>query len=306
MKRVNLLAALFATFATTAAMATELKFASFVPPNHPMDRAVMTPMADAFNAATGGETTIKVYPAGELGKGPKQQYKRIATGVAEIGFILPAFTEKLFPVLTSYETPGVYPDGESATKAMWGNIDEIKAEVKEGVPLAVWSNNPTILITKDKPVRSPADLAGMKIRIANSKTAKMIEAWGGVPVNMPPTEAYQALSTGTVDGIYIDPAAFRAYKLQEVTDYATVNIPGSVSSFLIAINNDSYNALTDDEKQALLDASGEALSLTASNAFKKAGEVGLELAVEGGVELVNLTDDEVAAFQALSPFGQTN
>lgn len=306
MKYMKLLAAVVAAFAATATMAEELKLASFVPPSHPMDKAVLTPMAEAFNAAAGGSTTIKVYPAGELGKGPQQQYKRIATGVAEIGFILPAFTEQLFPVLTSYETPGFYPTGESATMAMWENIDEIKAEVKEGVPLALWSNNPTILITKDKPVRTPADLEGMKIRIANSKTAAVIEAWGGVPVNMPPTEAYQALSTGTVDGIYIDPAAFRAYKLQEVTDYATVNIPGSVSSFMIAINNDSFNALTDDEKQALLDASGEELSLTAASAFKRAGEAGLQLASEGGVELVTLTDDEIAIFQSLSPFGTTN
>ncbi|MEM6637397.1 MAG: TRAP transporter substrate-binding protein [Pseudomonadota bacterium] len=306
MKRTRILAAILAAFTATSAWAEELKLASFVPPGHPMDQTVMTPMAEAFNAATGGSTTIKVFPAGELGKGPQQQYKRIATGVAEIAFILPGFTEQLFPVLTGYETPGLYPDGESATKAMWENMDEINSEVKEGVPLAVWSNNPTILITKDKAVRAPADLEGMKIRVANSKTAKVIEAWGGVPVNMPPTEAYQALSTGTVDGIYIDPAAFRAYKLHEVTDYATVNVPGSVSSFLIAINNASYDGLTDAEKQALADASGEALSLKASNAFKKAGQTGLDLAAEGGVELVTLTDDEVNAFHALSPFGATN
>ncbi len=306
MKLTKLLGAVLATFMGTHAFADELNLASFVPPTHPMDRVVMTPMAEAFNVATGGSSTIKIFPSGELGKGPQQQYKRVATGVAEIGFVLPAFTEQLFPVLTGYETPGLYPDGASATAAMWANIDAIKDEVTQAVPLAVWSNNPTILITKGKPVRSPADLAGMKIRIANSKTAAMISAWGGVPVNMPPTEAYQALSTGTVDGIYIDPAAFRAYNLQEVTDYATVNIPGSVSSFLIAINNEAYAALTDAEKQALMDASGEVLSLNAAEAFLAAGEAGLKIADEGGVELVTLTDDEIAAFQSLSPFAASN
>ena len=306
MKLKGLLAAACAVFLATAASATELKLAHFVPPSHPMDQSVMTPMADAFNKATNGSSTIKIYPAGELGKGPKQQYKRVATGVAEIGFILPAFTEKLFPVITGYETPGLYPDGASATKAMWENMDEITAEVKQAVPLAVWANNPTILITKEKPIRSPKDLEGMKIRIASVRMADMIKAWGGVPVNMPPTEAYQALSTGTVDGIYIDPAAFRAYKLHEVTDYATVNVPGSISSFMIAINKDAYEKLSDAEKQALKDASGEALSLTASEAFRKAGVKGLEMAKEGGIEIITLSDAEIDAFQNLSPFAASN
>ena len=306
MKLTTVLATAVATLITTAAAATELKFASFVPPTHVVDKSVITPMAEAFNAATGGSTTIKIFPAGELGKGPQQQYKRLATGVAELAFILPGFAENLFPVLVSYEIPGIYPDGESATKAMWENYAEIEEEVAQGVALALWGNNPTILITKGKPVRTPADLEGMKIRIANSKTAAVIEAWGGVPVNMPPTEAYQALSTGIVDGIYIDPSALQSYKLYEVTDYATVNVPGSLSAFLIAINNDSYNALTDAEKQALHDASGEPLSFAATAAFKEAGDEGLRVSAENGMELITLTDEEIAAFQALSPFNTSN
>lgn len=306
MKLTAAIAALFVAIGTTSTFANELKFASFVPPTHVVDKAVITPMVEAFNAAGVGDTTIKVFPAGELGKGPQQQYKRMSTGVAELAFILPGFTEKLFPILTGYELPGLYADGESATLAMWDGFDAISAEVDRGVPLAMWANNPTILITRGKAVRSPKDLEGLKIRIANSKTAAVIDAWGGVPVNMPPTEAYQALSTGVVDGIYIDPSAFQSYKLFEVADYATVNVPGSISAFMIAISNDSYGALSGDEKAALHAASGEALSLQATAAFRKSGDAGLTLAAENGLELLTLSEAEIAAFQAKSPFALAN
>lgn len=302
MKPHTLLMAALVAGLSAAAGAAELKLAHFMPPTHPMDQHVMRPMAEAFNQAVDGTSTIKIYPAGELGKGPKQQYKRVATGVAELAFVLPAFTEKLFPVLTGYELPGLHADGPGATAAMWADRDSIAAEVKQAVPLAAWANNPTILITKGRAVRSPEDLRGMKIRIANSKTAAVISAWGGSPVNMPPTEAYQALSTGSVDGIYIDPSAFKSYKLYEVTDYATVNIPGSVSAFLLAMNKDAHAALSDAEREALAAVSGEALGARAARAFKAAGDAGLQLAADNGVEVITLSDAERAAFQAMSPF----
>ncbi|MEM5502995.1 TRAP transporter substrate-binding protein [Ahrensia kielensis] len=302
MKIIRIGALLCAMVSGASAFAGELKLAHFVPPTHPMDQHVMRPMADAFNAAVGGTSEIKIYPAGELGPGPKAQYKRVATGVAELAFVLPDFTSDIFPVLTGYEKPGLFTDGATATEAMWNNVDAIKAEVDRAVPLAFWANNTTILITRDKLVRSPADMAGLKIRIASDNMAQIITAWGGVPVSMSPADAYQAISTGVVDGVYIDPTAFSAYKLYEVTKYATVNIPGSISSFLLAMNLDAYGGLSEEERTALHAASGKELSMKAAAAFAEVGKSALVSAEENGVEMITLTADEVGVFAELSPF----
>lgn len=291
---------------TSAAQADVLKLAHFMPPTHPMDVHVMAPMVAAYNEAVAGTSEIKIFPAGELGPGPKEQYKRVVTGVADFTFILPEFTPDLFPVLTSYELPGLYENGVSATQAMWQNKAAIETEVDRAVPLAFWANNATILITRDKLVRSPADMAGMKIRVAGKNMASVITAWGGVPVNMSPTEAYQALSTGVVDGIYIGPTAFSSYKLFEVAKYATINIPGSIYSFLLAMNKDVYAAMSDAERTAILSVSGEALSLTAANSFAEVGKSAMEIARENGVEMITLTDEEIDTFTSLSPFTEGN
>lgn len=118
MKTLHVGALAAAVLWSASLQADELKLAHFMPPTHPMDVHVMTPMAQAYNQAMAGESEIKVYPAGELGSGPKAQYKRVSTGVAELAFILPDFSADLFPVLTSYEIPGRYADGIQATKAM--------------------------------------------------------------------------------------------------------------------------------------------------------------------------------------------
>lgn len=307
MKIIKIGIILSAALWSTTAFAAELKMAHFMPPpSHAMDVHIMSPMADAYNEAVAGTSNIKIYPAGELGPGPKAQYKRVATGVSEISFILPGFTANLFPALTAYELPGLYEDGISATQAMWENKEEIQAEVDRAVTLAFWANNPTILVTRDKAIRSPADLAGLKIRIANDNMAKTITAWGGVPVSMPPTEAYQALSTGVVDGIYIGASAISSYKLYEIAKYTTVNVPGLVSSFLIAMNSDAYTALSDAEKSAIHAASGEALSTKAAAVFAEEGEKALVLAKENGVEMISLTDAEVSEFTALLPALKAN
>lgn len=286
----------------TTAQADVLKLAHFMPPTHPMDAQIMTPMAQAYNDAMAGASEIKIFPAGELGPGPKAQYKRVATGVAELAFILPDFSADLFPVLTSYEIPGRFSSSMEATESMWENSADIEAEVDRAVPLAYWANNATIMITRDKPVRTPADLAGLKIRVAGKNMAEVITAWGGVPVNMSPTEAYQALSTGVVDGIYIGPTAFSSYKLHEVAKYATVNIPGSVYSFLLAMNKDAYAALSDEERTQLQAVSGQSLSLKAAETFATAGKSAMSLAEENGVQMISLSDEEIEAFSTLSPF----
>ncbi|ASJ73756.1 TRAP transporter substrate-binding protein [Granulosicoccus antarcticus] len=296
----------FAAIWTSTVQADVLKLAHFMPPTHPMDVQVMTPMAEAYNEAVAGSSEIRIFPAGELGPGPKEQYKRVATGVADLTFILPEFTPDLFPVLTSYELPGQFADSISATQAMWENRAAIEAEVNRAVPLGFWANNATILITRDKIVRTPADLSGLKIRVAGRNMARVIEAWGGVPVDMSPTEAYQALSTGVVDGIYIGPTAFSSYKLYEVAKYATVNIPGSIYSFLLAMNTDAYAALSEGERKTLQSVSGEELSLKAAKAFADVGKSALGLAGENGVEMISLTDEEINVFAGLSPFSEEN
>lgn len=280
--------------AATFAEARELKLASFVPPQHPMDRGAITPMVEAFNAATNGTSTIKIYPSGELGSGPVQQYKRVVTGVADIVFGIPEYTPEQFPRTTLMNLPGLFDTPDVGTTALWTHYGLFEPDFAQVKMLAFWTNSPAILITREKPVRGIADLAGMKIRVPDPAAAEMAEAWGAIPVSTPTTEAYNAMSTGVVDAVWIGPSGIGSYKLHEVGKYLVTNLPSPLATFYLAMNKDSWAALSPAEQAALEKASGRELSMAAASAFAKAGEEGLSLARKAGLEFITLDDKSTA------------
>lgn len=278
--------------------ADELKAAHFMPPMHPMDRGVMTPLAEELNAATDGALTIRIYPSGELGKGPVQQYKRVVTGVADIAFGIPAYTATQFPKTVMIHMPGLFDSGEAATNALWDNLDAIADEYGETKLLGLWANNPSVLISREKPVRTLADVKGMKIRTPNPVMAEVVEAWGGIPVSMPTPEIYNAMNTGVIDAVIIGPSGIRSYKLNEIGKSATVNIPSAVDSFYLLMNKQSWDGLSDEHKAKLEELTGRDLSLRGAKAFYQAGQAGLKLAKDSGIEIIEIDADADAEFRA--------
>jgi TRAP-type transport system periplasmic protein len=293
-----LMTACAATLALTMTMAsaTELKLAHFMSPQHPMDRNVMTPLAERVAEATGGELTIKVYPAGELGAGPNQQYRRAVTGIADIAFNLPQYTPAQFKRSVLLHVPGLFENPEQATSAIWEEIDALEEDFSEVELLAFWTNNPSLLFTRNKAVRSLDDVQGMKIRVPDPVSASIVETWGGIPVSLPATETYNAMSTGVVDAVMIDASAVGSYSLQEVTQFVTMNTPGALSTFSLIMNRASWDALGDEHKAVIEAETGRELSLEAARAFKAAGDRGIATLKEADVELITLDDAALEEF----------
>ncbi|MEP1574392.1 TRAP transporter substrate-binding protein [Roseibium album] len=281
-----------------SALADELKIAHFMPSMHPMDRGVMTPLAEEIDAATNGEVTMRIYPSGELGKGPVQQYKRVVTGVADIVFGIPEYTPRQFTKTGLVHIPGLFANGTEATNALWDNIGLIEDEFAQAKLLGLWANNPSVLITRDKPVHTLADMEGMKIRTPNPVMAALVEAWGGIPVSMPVPDVYNAMNTGVIDAVMIGPSGIRSYKLNETGKYVTTNIPSALDSFYLLMNKSSWDGLSDENKARLTELTGREISLRGAKAFYEAGQAGLKLAADTGLELIEITPDAEAEFRS--------
>lgn len=284
--------------AAAPATAAELKLAHFMSPQHPMHEAVMVPLAEAVEEATDGELTIRIYPAGELGSGPNQQYRRALTGIADIAFNLPQYTPAAFDRSPLLHVPGLFDSPQQATRRIWEEIDALAPDFSEVELLAFWTNNPAMLFTRDTPVRSLADIEGLKIRAPDPVSAQIIEAWGASPVSMSATETYNAMSTGVVDGTLIGASAVGSYNLQEVSDYVTLNVPGALSTFTLIMNQQAYDGLSESQRAALDEASGESLSMLGAEGFAAAGERGLDALRAADVELLELSDEALAEFEA--------
>lgn len=277
--------------------AKEIKIAHFMSPKHPMHRLLMAPMVAELAKVSDGKLTARIYPSGELGKGPRQQYQRAVNRVTDITFGLAGYTSAQFPGTLVIELPGVSEGPVGATEMLWRAKDPYLDKEFEGTRiLALWANDTAVLITREKPVRSPADMQGLKIRAPSAVAGKFLRALGATPIFMPAPKVYSALSTGIVDGVFIGASGIRSFKLNEAGNYMTVGLPTTVAAFYLVINRDAYDGLTAQEKKWLDAVSGKGTSLKAARAYKRAGDAGLKLFAESKKETVTLTDEQKAAF----------
>ncbi len=280
------------------ASATELSLAYFMGPKHPMNKAVFTPFAEKLAEVSGGQLTVKQFPGGALNSVPPKQYSILLDGVADIVFTLPGYTGEVFPMTNVINLPGLCSDSISCTAALQNARELIETEYNAKV-LALWANSPPILLTKDKPVRTLEDLQGLKLRVTSSGQVPFVQALGASPVGQPVSVINQNLANGVIDAISIDPSGIGSFKLHEVANYLTTWFPGSGSAFVLLLNKDVYDAMSDEEKGWIDVAADASLAESGATGFKASTERGLKIAREAGLEFIEISDEERARWQAV-------
>ena len=280
-----------------SAHAVELKLAHFTSPKHPMDRLVMRPWGDEVAKRSNGSLTVRIYPGGELGKGPAAQYKRAVDGIADITFGLQGYTSSLFPRTLLVELPGIAPDAVEATRMLWKAVGAVEGEYDRTRILALWTNDRAVIMTRNKAVRTLDDVKGMKIRTPSKLQGDIISALGATPVAMPVTRMYNALKTGVVDGLLVAPSVIRSFKIGEVAKYYTVG-PFANTAFFLVMNRKAYDGLSAEHRKIVDETSGEALSVKAAGIYKKAGASSLAGEEKSGRgEVIRLSDAEDKRFR---------
>ncbi|WP_439522929.1 TRAP transporter substrate-binding protein [Marivita sp.] len=295
--RTTFLGAAMAVAATVPVAAQELKFANFTPPFHTVNASVIEKLNADLTEATGGSLTVRGYHGGELGAGPVEQYVRAVQGVADMVWGLPGYTSQQFEKTMIVELPGVVPDDQSGADSLCNAMDEISGEFPGTVPIALWTSEPNIMIMKDKAIRSPSDLSGLKIRVAGATAGKIAEALGATPVQMPINQVYNAMQTGLIDGVFTGASTLSDFKLDEVADAYTLGAPLGRLAFFAVMGQGSYDALSDDAKAALDEARGCGLGNNAETAWNATATEALENArADAGNSFVDLSEDEAQAF----------
>ena len=285
--------------AALASQAGELKLADFQPPTHPYAAQVYAPFANTIKDKTQGAVTVRVFMGGELGPGPVEQLNRAINGVTDIAFGLPGYTAANFPKTLLSELPGVVST-ETGTERVMANVDALSKEYRRVALLGLWHNAPNMLLMANKPVRTMADLKGLKIRTPSRNGGKILEAWGAAPVSMPATDIYNAMQTGVIDGAMIDATTLQTFKLGEVTKYVTHGMKPTVSSFFLVMNRDSFGALSAPQRAALQEA-GKTAAINANKVQQSVAAKALAaFSAQAGKQVIQLSAADVAAFNTAS------
>ncbi|MBT8412762.1 MAG: TRAP transporter substrate-binding protein [Boseongicola sp.] len=296
--KTTFIASALAALLVVPAFAQELKFANFTPPFHTVNASVIEKLNADMSAATDGVLTVRGYHGGELGKGPVEQYIRAVQGVADITWGLQGYTSSQFEKAMIVELPGVVPEGKSGADALWDAMDLIGGEFPGTVPVALWTSEPNVMIMREKVVRSPSDLEGLKIRVAGATAGKVAEALGATPVQMPINQVYNALQTGLIDGVFTGSSTLDDFKLDEVANSFTIGAPLGRLSFFAVMGQGSYEALSDEAKAAFDASVGRDVSNNAESAWNATGVAGVARARQDAKNtFVDLTEAEIQAFR---------
>jgi TRAP-type transport system periplasmic protein len=224
MKVKTLLAAFaMAGLAAPAAAQIELKFGHVGEPGS-LFAASAEEFARRANAKLGGKAKVVVYGSSQLG-GDKELLQKVKLGTVD--FALPSTVMSseadLFGV---FEMPYLVKDREHMKRieqeVFWKNLAPA-AEAKGLKVLAVWENGYRHITNSRRPINTPADLKGIKLRVPEGKwRVKMFQAYGANPSPMKFSEVFTALQTGVMDGQENPFTQIYSAKFQEVQKFLSL------------------------------------------------------------------------------------
>lgn len=272
-----------------------LKLAHGLDTTHPVHLG-MEHMKKRLEELSGGRMTIDIYPSGVLGS-EVQSIEQLQGGALAMTKTSTAAMESFIPELGVFGVPYLFNDHESYWSILDGEIGHDLLSVGDSLGLrglCYYDSGSRNFYSTKKPIRSPKDLQGMKIRVQNSRMAiAMIEAMGGSPTPIAWGELYSALAQGVVDGAENNPPSFESSRHFEVCKYFTPDAHTRVPDLLM-ISFKVWNSLSPQEQEWLQAAADESSVFQRALWAEKTIE-SLEKVKAAGVEIV---DCDPAEFQA--------
>jgi tripartite ATP-independent transporter DctP family solute receptor len=265
---------------------TVLKLAHALDVAHPVHMGMVF-MSEKVREYSNGKMRIDIYPGGQLGA-ERELIELLQIGSLAMTKVSTAPLEAFVPEMQIFGIPYLFRDQEHRWKVLNSAIG--KRLLLSGEPfflrgLCYYDAGTRSFYTVNKPIRSPDDLRGMKIRVMKSITAvQMIQTLGGSPTPIPWGELYTALQQGVVDGAENNAPSFYSSHHYEVCRYYSIDEHTAIPDILL-ISTLVWNDLTQQEKEWLQKAVDESV-LYQKKLWEEATRQALEEVQKVGVQII--------------------
>ncbi|MFR8169763.1 MAG: TRAP transporter substrate-binding protein [Marvinbryantia sp.] len=254
----------------------------------------MTEFAEQVEEKTDGRIKVQIFPNGQLGS-ENENMEQLMAGVL-------AMTKVSAPGLATYNEsyhtfglPYIFDDTEDFYHIM--DSDEMQdfflSSADDGfVTLTYYTSGARSFYTKDRAIRTPADLKGLKIRVQDMKSqTDMLEALGGIPVAMSYGDVYTSLQTGIIDGTENNETALTTGKHGEICKVYSTDQHAMIPDVMV-MSAKVWETISPEDQQIILEAAH-----ASTESHKIAWDAAIEEAIEEAsttmnVEFVNDVDKE--------------
>jgi TRAP-type C4-dicarboxylate transport system substrate-binding protein len=229
----------------------ELKLAHWLPPSHPVHKAMEEWGADV-EKASGGTIKYKIFPAQQLGKA-FDHYDMARDGIADLTYVNPGYQPGRFPIIAAGELPFLMADANGGSQALdaWYR-KYAENEMKDVKMCLAFVHDPGSFHSVSKKIMVPADINGMKIRPAHATMAAFVTQLGGTNVQSSAPEVRDILEKGVAEAVTFPWGSVVLLGVDKVTKYH-MDVPLYVTTFVFAMNKDKYNSMSAAQKKVIDD-----------------------------------------------------
>lgn len=301
-RRTILIGALTAMLAGGGAKAAEfdLKVSHMFPPTHFIQTLVLQPWAKSIEEKSKGRVSIQIFAAGSALGDATRQFDQVRSGVVDIAIGIPAIPRGRHPRSTLIELPFTIKSAEAGTKVLMELYDKyLKDDFAGTVMLNLTVTEPSGIHTKT-PVADLDQLKGMRLRAPTPSVTAMLNALGATPVGLPPTQIYENVERGVVEGNVMPWGPVGAFKLHEVLKNHLNARVDAVAMYTL-MNERRYNSLPPDIK-VLFDESRDFFAKNWGKWWKDTDQIAIDAAIKAGNTVRELPDASRNAWrEKLSP-----
>jgi TRAP-type C4-dicarboxylate transport system substrate-binding protein len=227
----------------------ELKLSHWVPPSHPLQKA-LEEWGASVEKDSGGTIKYKVYPAQQLGKA-FDHYDMARDGIADLTYINPGYQPGRFPIIGAGELPFLMTNAKGGTQALdaWYRKYADK-EMKEVKFCLAFVHDPGAFHSRSKKIVVPGDIKGMKVRPAHATMATFVTMLGGTNVQAAAPEVRDILEKGVADAVTFPWGSVPLFGIDKVTKYH-LDMPLYVTTFAFVFNKAKYNEMSATQKKVI-------------------------------------------------------
>ena len=293
-------AAVAAMIGSGAAMAQEktfeLKLSHWVPPSHPLQKALEVWGADV-EKESGGTIKYKVFPAQQLGKA-FDHYDMARDGIADLTYINPGYQPGRFPIIAAGELPFLIANAKGGSQALdaWYRKYADK-EMKDVKFCLAFVHDPGSFHSKVKKIVLPSDIKGMKIRPAHATMAEWVKQLGGTNVQSSAPEVRDILDKGVADAVTFPWGSVPLFGIDKVTKYH-MDVPLYTTTFAFVFNKNTYNQMSAKQKKAIDDHCTNEWALKVAGPWADFEHAGIaKIKAEAGHEVYELTPAQLGEWK---------
>jgi len=229
----------------------ELKLSHWVPPSHPLQKA-MEDWGSSIEQASGGTIKYKVYPAQQLGKA-FDHYDMARDGIADVTYVSPGYQPGRFPIFDAGNLPFMLANAKGGSAALdaWYR-DYAAKEMKDVKFCFAFAHDPGSFHSRTKKIVVPADIKGMKIRPAHATMASLVTELGGTNVQASAPEVRDVLEKGVADAVTFPWGSIVLFGIDKVTKYH-MEVPLYSTSFVWVMNKSTYAQMSPAQQKVIDD-----------------------------------------------------